>query len=81
MAWRRLQNTEKRLKKNQELAGVYSGIIDQYVKKGYIRKVPDAERLPTKAWYLPHVPVLRPDRPTTKTRIVFDASAKSDGVS
>ena len=77
MACRRLLNTEKRLKKNHELAGVYSGIIDQYVKKGYIRKGPDAVRLPAKAWYLPHFPVLRPDQPTTKTRIVFDASAKS----
>ena len=30
---------------------------------------------------MPHFLVLRPDRPTTKTRIVFDASAKSAGVS
>ena len=80
MARRRLQNTEKRLKKNKELVGVDSDIIDQYVKKGYIRKVSDEEKLQTNAWYLPHFPVLRPDRPTTKTRIVFDASAKNDGV-
>ena len=27
-------------------------------------------------WYLPHFPICRPDKTTTKTRIVFDASAK-----
>ena len=27
-------------------------------------------------WYLPHFPVLRPDKETTKMRIVFDASAR-----
>ena len=30
---------------------------------------------------MPHFPVVRPDRTTTKTRIVFDASAKFEGVS
>ncbi len=81
MAFRRLQNTEKRLKKNVELEGVYSDIIDQYIQKGYIRKVAEEEKRPHRAWYLPHFPVLRPDKPTTKTRIVFDASAKENGVS
>ena len=27
-------------------------------------------------WYLPNFPVLRPDKETTKVRIVFDASAR-----
>ena len=81
MALRRLQNTEKRLKKNIELGGVYSNIIDQYIQKGYIRKGKEQEKRSRKAWYLPHLPVLRPDKPTTKTCIVFDASAKENGVS
>ena len=32
-------------------------------------------------WFLPHFPVCRPDKTTTKTRIVFDAIAKHKGVS
>ena len=39
------------------------------------------EKSPLKKWYLPHFPVIRPDQTTTKTRIVFDASAKFEGVS
>ncbi len=81
MAFQRLQNTDKTLTKNVELEGIYSDIIDQYIQKGYIRKVEEEEKRPHKAWYLPHFPVLRPDKPTTKTRIVFDASAKENGVS
>ncbi|CAB4034781.1 Hypothetical predicted protein, partial [Paramuricea clavata] len=38
MAFRRLQNTEKRLKRNIELVGVYSDIIERYIQKEYIRK-------------------------------------------
>ena len=30
-------------------------------------------------WYLPHFPVVRKDRSTTKVRIVFDASARYNG--
>ena len=32
-------------------------------------------------WYLPHFAAERPEKETTKTQIVFDASAKENGVS
>jgi hypothetical protein len=35
----------------------------------------------TRKWYLPHFAVVRPEMEATKTRIVFDASAKYDGIS
>ena len=38
MAMRRLQNTEKRLNRNLELAGAYSDVINQYIKKGVYPK-------------------------------------------
>ena len=77
---KRLQNTEKRLHKPPNIRQAYSDIIKQYVAKGYVRKVPEKESYKSK-WYLPYFPVLRPDKDTTKIRIVFDASAKCPGTS
>ena len=45
-----------------------------------MEKVPENEQSQTR-WYLPHFPVLRPDKDTTKTRIVFDTAAKFADVS
>ena len=59
---------------------MYSETITQYVEKYYIRKVEETEFQDAK-WFLPHSPVLRPDKATTKTCIVFDASAKYEGFS
>jgi len=80
MALSRLKNTEKRLKKDPVIGQAYSETISEYVKKGYITKVPENEQKLSPSWYLPHFPVVRLDKETTKVRIVFDASAKNDGV-
>ena len=83
MAFNRLKNTEKRLLKNEELATDYTAIIHHYEQKRYVIKVnPEKELTPEgRVWFLPHFPVCRPDKTTTKTRIVFDASAKNNGIS
>lgn len=81
MAMHRLQSTEKRLQKSPELAKAYSDILETYQDKGYIRKVLPEEEKPDQVWYLPHFPILRPDKSTTKVRVVFDASAKCEEVS
>ncbi|XP_028418887.1 uncharacterized protein LOC114544440 [Dendronephthya gigantea] len=82
-ALKRLENTEKRLLRTESLGASYSDIIRSYKEKAYIRKVnQDEEMSPVgQVWFLPHFPVCRPDKETTKTRIVFDASAKHQGVS
>ena len=80
MAIRRLENTEKRLMKSPDIASAYNQCTAQYLEKGYVTKIPQQEQ-PTSKWYLPHFPILRPDKATTKTRIVFDASAKYEGMS
>ena len=36
---------------------------------------------PAEVWYLPHFPVVRMDKTTTKVTIVFDCSDKYDGIS
>ena len=81
MAKQRLENTEKKLTKNPEVAQTYIDTIQKYLDKGYIRKVPQEENDGEQSWYLPHFPVLRPEKETTKVRIVFDASATYEGIS
>ncbi|CAC5373897.1 unnamed protein product [Mytilus coruscus] len=81
MALSRLENTEKRLKKDPSIAKVYTQTIEKYIEKGYVRKVSTKEETVIGKWNLPHFPVIRPDKETTKTRIVFDASAKFQGIS
>ena len=45
-----------------------------------MRKLKEDDHLASR-WLLPHFPVLRPDKDTTKTRIVFDEAAKFEGTS
>ena len=80
MALKRLENTEKKLVRSPAIATPYCATINQYIDKGYIKKVGDQNRNKSK-WLLPHFPVIKPDKETTKTRIVFDASVKCIGVS
>ena len=79
MVLNRLNNTENRLLRDKELGKVYSTTIDNYLKKGYLQEVKDGNK--DEGWYLPHFPVLRPDKATTKVRVVFDGAAKFNGKS
>ena len=81
MAERRLRSVEKKLKQDESLAQVYQSVIDDYKSKGYIRKVLEEEPKPSSEWFLPHFPVVRPQKATTKVRIVFDGSAQQHGKS
>ena len=76
----RLKSQEKSLKrKGPEVMEAYNKIFQGYEKKDYIRQVPQSEV--EKQWFLPHFPVVKEDRVTTKVRVVFDAAAKHDGKS
>ena len=81
MAFCRLCNTEKRLLKNPEIAAAYSENIAQYLEKSCICKIDPTEEKNARRWYLPHFPIVKLDRATAKTCIVFDASAKFGGIS
>ena len=81
MACSRLKNTEKRLLRQPILGQEYNQIIVSYLDKGYIHKIKETNKEPPIVWYLTHFPVCRPERMTTKTRIVFDASDKFQGTS
>ncbi|XP_068692778.1 uncharacterized protein [Montipora foliosa] len=76
IAERRVQQVEKKLKMDRNLENVYQGVIDDYLKKEYIQVVRTSEPRPDSEWFLPHFPVVRPDRETNKVRIVLDTLTK-----
>ena len=63
------------------MASAYEKVIQDYQDKGYIRKVSPEQLENGKQWFLPHFPIVKKDRTTTKTRLVFDASAQFQGIS
>lgn len=77
----RLCSTERKLKKDEFIQREYQQTIEAYIAKGYLRHVKADEKPPPEVWYLPHFPVIRMDKTTTKVRIVFDCSARTEGVS
>ena len=56
--------------------------VNDVIAKGYGRKVPSGSLIPRpgKVWYLPHHGVYHTKKPG-KIRVVFDFSAKFQGVS
>jgi len=58
MALNRLENLERRLKKNPQIAAAYGEVIVNHLKKGCIRKVDPSEEIITK-WFLSHFLLLK----------------------
>jgi len=75
MARNRLISLEKKLMKDQDLDSEYRSVIESHISRNYIREVPDIIAEPC-GWLLPHFPIIRREKATTKVRIVFDAAAK-----
>ena len=82
MAFRRLQQLERGLLRQPVKADQYQKIIDDYLDRGFARRVPDEELLNyhPRRWYLPHHGVTNPNKPG-KLRLVFDAAASFQGTS
>ena len=81
MAESRLLSIKRNLKKEEFVGKEYQKTIEMYVEKGYLHKVPEAEAPPPEIWYLPHFPIVKISKSTIKVRIVFDCSAKCNGIS
>lgn len=81
-ALQRMRCVEKKCRQNDKLGRDYCDKIRDYEEKGYIRKLTreEADTVDSHTWYLPHFAVHNPNKPN-KIRIVFDAAAKSHGVS
>ncbi|KAJ8021855.1 hypothetical protein HOLleu_39169 [Holothuria leucospilota] len=77
MALKRLSSLKKRLEGDSELHHKYVDTMSDYIDKGYAECIQGEGR--TKAvWYLPHHPVLHPQKPG-KVRVVFDCAAQWKG--
>jgi len=64
------------------LKDTYSKVIEEKLERGVIEKVKNEDRGEVgQTYYMPHSAVIRNDRTTTKTRVVFDASCKGGTVS
>ncbi|XP_058816019.1 uncharacterized protein LOC131679327 [Topomyia yanbarensis] len=82
IALRRLQGTERRLARDENLRKQYTDFMEEYLHLGHMRKVEEVATDSVKRCYLPHHPVVKDSSTTTKVRVVFDASCKtSSGLS
>ncbi|UYV82108.1 hypothetical protein LAZ67_21000879 [Cordylochernes scorpioides] len=79
-ALRRFFLLERKLCKNVKLYDQYRGFMKEYEHLNHMERVPIAEvkRELCRCYYMPHHPVIREQSTTTKMRVVFDASAKSE---
>ena len=73
---KRLESLKRSLDKDQTLPTDYNEIMKNYFENGVIEKV-DTLGEPGLTTYLPHRPVVKPSQTITKTRIVYDGSAKT----
>jgi len=72
MAESRLLSTERNLKKKE--------FVEKEYQKGYLREVSETEAPPPEIWYLPHLPIVKMSKSSTKVRIVVDCSAWCNGI-
>ena len=64
--------------KSEGLMKEYDTVIRDQLERGIIQEIDPAEKTEgVRLQYLPHHPVVRQDKDTTKLRIVYDASAKT----
>ena len=73
-----MRSLTKRLQNNPKVFDDYNQIIVEQEQSGIIERA-DIENLKPRVGetnYLPHPEVIKEDRTTTKTRIVYDGSAK-----
>ena len=81
LAAKRLGGLYRRLRQDPSVLQEYDRIIRDQLSKGIVQVVEPRDCGGQKLHYLPHHPVVRRDKETTKVRIVYDASARSTGPS
>lgn len=82
MATKRFLAMERRLMSNKALAIEYEKFMTEYLTAGHMEKIKNTDINEPITYYLPHHAVVKENSITTKTRVVFDASAAtSTGIS
>ena len=74
----RLKNLLSQFDHDRNLLKEYDSIIQEQLKAGIIQPAPRDHEVGN-THYLPHKPIVRKDKTTTKTRMVYDASSKMTG--
>ena len=74
----RLKSLLKRLEQNPEIFKAYDQVIRDQLVNNVIEKVSENQSENPKEFFLPHRPVIRQNAESTKLRVVYDASAKSE---
>ena len=77
---KRVKCMERKLAQRPGVVARCDEVISSYLEKDYIAKVPESQKY-APGFYVPHFPIIKEDRTTSKVRLVFDAAAKYNGKS
>nr|XP_015905550.1 uncharacterized protein LOC107437918 [Parasteatoda tepidariorum] len=79
-AKQRFFSLEERFRDNPKFRNQCINFIREYQDLGHVQLVPNYEfsKPTSECFYLPHFGIIREESETTKLRVVFDASAKSE---
>lgn len=79
-AYKRFIALEHKFKNHNQMYSKYKKFIDEYISLDHAKKIPLSFRNEKSElkYFLPHHSIVREDSATTKLRVVFDASMKSD---
>ena len=80
-ALKHLEITERNLANNDFVKEEYQSTLNAYLGKGYLGKLSPEEKQSPESWYVPHFPIVRIEKTTTKVRMVFYYSARHSGSS
>jgi len=77
-ALRRFMSLERRLQADKNLKSDYVKFMNQYIELGHMSIANSVNIAANQSYYLPHHAVIKESSTSTKLRVVFDASAKTD---
>ncbi|XP_035208084.1 uncharacterized protein LOC118182802 [Stegodyphus dumicola] len=73
---KRLNTIWNRLDANKTMANLYKEFMNEYLNLNHMEPVMPVDNCDT-CYYIPHHAVYRPEKTSTRLRVVFDASCKS----